>query len=62
MSKGHEGQWHYERKTLVGTATVYFEVADHDGDLISRWQTEADAQQAVREHNAKLVKNPDWLY
>lgn len=62
MSKGHEGQWHYVRRTLPIVGTVFFVVADHDGDQVSRWATEADAQKTVRDHNAKLVKNPYWLY
>jgi len=59
MSKGHEGQWHYVRSEQP---SLHFVVEDHDGDRVSSWSTEADAQRTVREHNARVVKNPDWLY
>ena len=61
MSVRHEGEWHYEQ--IPGrTNGREWRVADGDDDVVTDFETEEEACQYVRAHNATVRKPSAWQY
>ena len=54
------GLWHYE--FIASRATKQWRVGDADDDAVQSFDTEEEARDYVREHNARYQMPSEWKF